>query len=157
TTEETSSASGSNSAATAASSVLIPTARPYICSIVALFPTSATPCAIFLSEIGSHDVVDLHELHRRAVHLDECDQHTATRTVRFDDHVLILECAREIVDFECDMGHGLHEVRIRRVVPIPLPLDPERVVLMVAHGDLQMRHRNLAGEPLLRRDTDVVE
>jgi hypothetical protein len=37
------------------------------------------------------------------------------------------------------MRYFLDDVGIWRVFPIPLPLDAERIVLVIAHGDLQAR------------------
>src|ERR1700734_2811026 len=54
------------------------------------------------------------------------------------------------------MRNGLHQVWDRRAVPVSLPLNAERVVLVIAYGDLQMRHRDLAVEPGGRWYADVV-
>jgi hypothetical protein len=69
-------------------------------------------------------VVDLHQLDRRPVDFDERDGHTETRTVRLDDDAPALKSGREVVDLERDVREGLDEVRVRRVVPVALPLDP---------------------------------
>jgi hypothetical protein len=68
-----------------------------------------------------------------------------------------LECGREVVDLERDVRDGLDEVRVRRVVPIALPLDPEGIVLVITDGHLQMRELDLALEAIGCRDADVVE
>jgi hypothetical protein len=73
-------------------------------------------------------VVDLQQLDWRAVDFDERDGHATARAVRFDDDALTFECSREVVDLERDVRDGLDELRVRRVVPIALPLDPERIV-----------------------------
>jgi len=102
-------------------------------------------------------VIDLQQLHGCTVDFDERDQHTRTRAVRFDADVLTDERGGEIVDFESDVRHRLHEIGIRRVVPVALPLDPERIVLVIADRDLQMRERNLAVERANGGDPDVIE
>jgi hypothetical protein len=49
----------------------------------------------------------------------------------------------------------LHKL-YRRAVPVSLPLNAERVVLVIAYGDLQMRQWDLAVEPGGRWYADVV-
>jgi hypothetical protein len=44
------------------------------------------------------------------------------------------------------MWHRLDQVRIWRTVPVPLPLDTERIIQMIADCHLQVRQRNLAFE-----------
>src|SRR5262249_33349882 len=50
----------------------------------------------------------------------------------------------------------LYKIRIGRSVPVPLPLDAEGIVLVVAYGDLEVRQRNLAFEGARGGNADVV-
>jgi hypothetical protein len=74
-------------------------------------------------------VVDLHELDGRAVDFDERDRHSTARPVRLDDHSVAFECGSEVVDLERDVRDGLDEIRVGRVVPVTLLLDPNVVEL----------------------------
>src|SRR5262249_35980929 len=55
------------------------------------------------------------------------------------------------------MRHRLHQIGIGCILPITLPLDAERIVLMIAHRDLQVRQVDLALEPSRGRNADMVE
>src|SRR6202034_2485485 len=101
-------------------------------------------------------MIDLHQLHRRSVHFNHGNQHPSTRTVGSNDHLLVADRLREVVDLEGNVRNGLHQVWDRRAVPVSLPLNAERVVLVIAYGDLQMRHRDLAVEAGGRWYADVV-
>jgi hypothetical protein len=46
--------------------------------------------------------------------------------------VMTLEGGRKVVDLECHMWRRLDQVRIRRAVPVPLPLNTERIIQMIA-------------------------
>ena len=91
-------------------------------------------------------MVDLHELDGCPADLDEGDGNTRAGTVRLDDDVMTLEGGRQIVYLERHVRHRLDQVGIGGVVPVPLPLDAERVVQVIADGHLQVRQRNLAVE-----------
>ena len=70
--------------------------------------------------------VHLQQFYGRAVHLDECDDHTAAWTIGFDDYLLSLDCGLKIVNLKRDMCDRFHKIRIGRSLPVPLPLDAER-------------------------------
>src|SRR5262252_6655757 len=55
------------------------------------------------------------------------------------------------------MRHSLHQIGTGCMLPITLPLDAERIVLMIAHRDLQVRQVDLALEPSCGRNADMVE
>src|SRR5262245_48308738 len=55
------------------------------------------------------------------------------------------------------MRHSLHQIGTGCILPITLPLDAERIVLMIAHRDLQVRQVDLALEPPRGRNADMVE
>src|SRR5262249_35980181 len=55
------------------------------------------------------------------------------------------------------MRHRLHQIGTGAILPITLPLDAERIVLMIAHRDLQVRQVDLALEPSRGRNADMVE
>src|SRR5215467_13795816 len=55
------------------------------------------------------------------------------------------------------MRHRLHQIGTGCILPITLPLDAERIVLMIAHRDLQVRQVDLALEPSRGRNADMVE
>src|SRR6516162_3270729 len=101
-------------------------------------------------------MIDLHQLHRRSVHFNHGNQHPSTRTVRRNDYLLVADRLRQVVDLEGNVRNGLHQVWIRRVVPVSLPLNAEWVVLMITYRHLQVRQWNLASEICGRRYPDVV-
>src|SRR5215469_16627574 len=93
-------------------------------------------------------MIDLHQLHRRSVHFNHGNQHPGTRTVRRNDYLLVADCLRQVVDLEGNVRNGLHQVWIRRVVPVSLPLNGEWVVLAITYRHLasaavESRQRNL--------------
>jgi hypothetical protein len=92
-----------------------------------------------------------------AVDFDKCNRDARTRAVRLDDDAVVRERPFQVIDLEGDVRHSLHELRIGRVVPVPLPLDPERVVEMIADGHAQVWQRDLTLERVGRWDPDVVE
>src|SRR5215831_7474603 len=55
------------------------------------------------------------------------------------------------------MRHRLHQIGTGCILPITLPLDAERIVLMIAHRDLQVRQVDLALEQSRGRNGDMVE
>src|SRR5215813_15480137 len=55
------------------------------------------------------------------------------------------------------MRHRLHQIGTGAILPITLPLNAERIVLMIAHRDLQVRQVDLALEPSRGRNADMVE
>src|SRR5262249_23192216 len=55
------------------------------------------------------------------------------------------------------MRHRLHQIGIGCILPITLPLDAERIVLMIAHRDLQVRQVDLALEPSRSRNADMID
>src|SRR5262245_42472312 len=55
------------------------------------------------------------------------------------------------------MRHRLHQIGIGCILPITLPLDAERIVLMIADHDLQVRQVDLALAPACGRNDDMVE
>src|ERR1700733_393293 len=101
-------------------------------------------------------MIDLHQLHRRSVHFNHGNQHASTRTVRRNDHLLIADRLLQVVDLKGNVRNGLHQLWIRRVIPVSLPLNAEWVVLVVAYRHLQMRQWNLAIEICGRRYPDMV-
>src|SRR6516165_1622222 len=101
-------------------------------------------------------MIDLHQLHRRSVHFNHGNQHPSTRTVRCNDYLLVADCLRQVVDLEGNVRNGLHQVWIRRVVPVSLPLNAEWVVLVITYRHLQVRQWNLASEICGRRYPYVV-
>src|SRR5580704_1870587 len=90
--------------------------------------------------------IDLHQFHRRAIHFDECNQHTAAWTIRFNDDLAVFNSRFQVVNLKRDMWDSLHKFRNGRTLPVPLPLDAELIVFVVAYGDLKMRQRNFALE-----------
>jgi hypothetical protein len=123
-------------------------------------PQSASvpgPCRPTASKVWSGQVIDLHQLDGCPSHLDESDPDARAGAVRFDEDVLTLQRLLQIVDLEGDVRDGFHHLGIGCAFPIPLPLDPERIVLMITHRHLQVRQWDLAVEPRCGRDTDVVE
>src|SRR5271165_2800764 len=100
--------------------------------------------------------INLHQLYRCAVHFNEGDQDTAAWTIGFDDYFLALEGSLKVVHLERNMGDGLHETRIGCVLPVSLPLDTERVILVVADGDLEVREWDLTLEWGRGRNANVV-
>src|SRR6185437_6538453 len=120
-------------------------------------PPPAKTVRLLVLEIRADHVVDLHELDRRPADLDEGDQDATAGTVRLDNDVLVLEGSAQVVDLESHVRHGLDQVGIGRILPVALPLDAERISLMIANGQLQVRQRDLAVEGTRGRDPDVVE
>ncbi len=96
------------------------------------------------------------QLYRRSVHFYEGDQHPSARTVRINNHLLIPDRVLQVIDLESNVRSGLHQVWIRRAVPVSLPLNAERVVLVIAYGDVQLRQWDLPIEPGGRWYADVV-
>jgi hypothetical protein len=96
-------------------------------------------------------VIDLHQFHRRSVHFNHGNQHPGARTVGRNDYLLASDCLRQIADLEGNVRNGFHEVWIRRVVPVSLPLNAEWVVLVIAYRHLQVWQWNLATEICCRR------
>src|SRR5215472_16762665 len=84
-------------------------------------------------------VIDLHELDRCAADLDEGDGHATAGTIRLDDDVMTFEGGREVINLECHMWHRFDQVRIRSAVPVPLPLNTERIIQVIADSHLQVR------------------
>src|SRR5215469_8111038 len=101
-------------------------------------------------------MIDLHQLHRRSVHFNHGNQHPSTRTARRNHYLLVADCLRQVVDLEGNVRNGLHQVWIRRVVPVSLPLNAEWVVLVITYRHLQVRQWNLASEICGRRYPYVV-
>jgi hypothetical protein len=105
-------------------------------------------------EVRPHRVIDLHQLDRCAAHLDEGHRDAGARLVGLDDDALAGERGVEVVDLERDVGDRLDELGVGGVVPVPLPLDAVRVVLVVADGDSQVgsgispSKRSLVGMPM---------
>src|SRR5215469_2481699 len=108
-------------------------------------------------QVRSSLVIDLHQLNRSSVDLNEGDDYAAAGAVRLNDDVVAGQRRLQIVNLECDVRHRLDQVWIRRAIPVPLPLNAEGIALMIAHGHLKVRQRNLAGKPELRGDSDMVE
>jgi hypothetical protein len=102
-------------------------------------------------------MVDLDQLHGCALDLDEGNEHAGARAVGRNDHVLVLDRSREIVDLKRDVSDGLHKFGIWRLVPVPHPLHAEGIALVIAARQVEMRERDLTVEGLCRGDTDVVE
>ena len=73
-----------------------------------------------------------------------------------DEFFYVLE-GQLLIDLEGRMRHRLHQIGIRCILPITLPLDAERIVLMIADRDLQVRQVDLASEPSRGRNADMVE
>jgi len=97
------------------------------------FPAGRLPPSTLASpedalQIRAGLVIDLHELDRRPADLDEGDCHATAGTIRLDDDVMALESSRKVVDLECHMRHRLDQVRVRRVFPVPLPLNTEGII-----------------------------
>src|SRR6201987_408682 len=124
--------------------------------LVPIPPFLKTGCLLVL-EIRAGHVVDLHELDRRPADLDEGDHDATAGTVRLDNDTLVLEGGGQGVDLESHVRHGLDQVGIGRILPVALPLDAERISLMIADGHLQLRQRDIALERTRGRDPDVVE
>jgi hypothetical protein len=101
-------------------------------------------------------VADLHELDRSPLDLDEGDEHAAAGAVGLDDDLLAIQGGRQVVHLERHVRHRLDQVGVGRVVPVPLPLDAERVAQVIADRDLQVPQRDLALERARGRDPDVV-
>src|SRR5215813_12359257 len=108
-----------------------------------------------LLEIGPLFVVAL--LDWRAAHFDESDSHARRRAVGLDQHRIAGHRKRQVVDLERHMRRRLHQIGTGCILPITLPLDAERIVLMIAHRDLQVRQVYLALEPSRGRNADMVE
>jgi hypothetical protein len=79
------------------------------------------------------------KLNGRSAYLDERNEYPRTGYVRFNDDSLSFQRSSEVVNLENEVRNRLDEIRIGRVVPVPLPLDTEWVVAMVAYGHLQVR------------------
>jgi len=62
----------------------------------------------------------------------------------------------KIVNLKRDMCDRLCKIRIGRSLPVPLPLDAERIVLVIAYGELEVRQRNLALEGARRGNPNVI-
>ena len=90
--------------------------------------------------------IDMHQFYWCAIHFDECNQHTLAWTIRFNDDLAVLDNRFQVVNLKRDMWDSLHKFRIGRTLPVPLPLDAERIVFVVAYGDLKMGQRNFALE-----------
>src|SRR5690242_8348299 len=102
-------------------------------------------------------MVDLHQLHGGAIHLDEYHANALAWAVRCDDDVSTMECRIEVVDLECHMRDALDELRIGRVRPVALPLKPEWIVRVVAHRNLQMRQIDFSFETRVGGNANVME
>ena len=90
-------------------------------------------------QVRSGLVIDLHQLNRGSVDLHEGDDYAAAGAVRLNDDVMAVQRRLQVVNLECDVRHCLYQVWIRRAIPVPLPLNAERIVLMIAHGHLKVR------------------
>src|SRR5579862_6179157 len=99
-------------------------------------------------------MIDLHKLYRRSVHFNESDQHPGARTVGVNDHLLIPDRLLQVIDLESNVWNGFHQVWNWRAVPVSLPLNAERVVLVIAYRHLQMRQWDLPIEREGRRYPD---
>src|SRR5215469_9273327 len=153
--------SGNAMAASRGSNLLIATlSQPFGCVNGPVAPAARSgpaPRRRASLQIRAGPVIDLHELDRRPPDLDEGDGYARAGAVRLDDDIVALEGGRQVVDLECHVWHGLDQVGIGRGVPVPLPLDAERVVQMIADCHLQVRQRNLAVERAGGRDANMVE
>jgi hypothetical protein len=68
-----------------------------------------------------------------------------------------LDRSREIADLERDVGDGLHEFVVRRLVPVAHPLDAERIAVVIATRQVELGKRDLAVEGLVSGDPNMVE
>jgi hypothetical protein len=109
------------------------------------------------SKIGSDGAIDLEEFDGRARNLDESDDHSSTGAVRREDDFLPAQGKLQIVHLERDMRDGLNQVRNRRILPIPHPLDTEWIALMVAYRDLQVGKIDFPFKASRCRNTNVIE
>src|SRR5215469_3385362 len=108
-------------------------------------------------QVGPRLVIDFHELDRGSVNFDECHRNAPAWAVWLDDDPMPAQLCDQIVNLECHVRNRLDQLRVRRAVPVPLPLDPKGIVQVIAHRHLKMRQRDLSVEPMLCRDSDVVE
>jgi hypothetical protein len=91
-----------------------------------------------LSKVPSDRTIYLEEFDRRASNLDESDYHSRAWAVRGNDDFVPAQGVFQVVYLEGHMRDGLHEIGIRRILPVPLPLDAERIALMITHRDSQV-------------------
>jgi hypothetical protein len=114
---------------------------------------AATTC----SKIASDRPIYLEKFHRRASNFDESDDHSWTGAVRRNDHFLSAHGEIQVVHLECHMRDGFNQVGIRRIRPVPLPLDAERVALMVTHRDSQVGKIDFPFKASRCRNANVIE
>ena len=115
------------------------------------------PHPTICSEIASDGAIYLEQFDWSAGDLDERDYHSRTRAVRRNDDVLPSQGLLQVVHLERHMRDGLDEVGIRRTLPVPLPLDAERIALMVTDGDFQVGKIDFPFEASCRWDANVIE
>src|SRR6516165_2166487 len=118
-------------------------------------PGMAPGRLLFALHILANCSIHLQQFYGCAVHFDECDDHAAAWTVGLDDDLLSLDCGLKIVNLKRDMCDRLYKIRIGCPLPVPLPLDAERIVLVIASGDLEVRQWNLALEGARCGNTNV--
>src|SRR5262249_32316241 len=105
----------------------------------------------------SDRAIDLEEFDRRASNLDERDDHPRTWAVRGNDDFLPAQGVLQVVHLERHMRDGLHEVGNRRTLPVPLPLNAERIALMVTHRDFQVGQIDFPFKASRCRNANVIE
>src|SRR5205823_4914750 len=71
--------------------------------------------------------------------------------------VVALQGGRQVVDFEGRVRNGLHQLGLDGVGVITLPLDTDRIVLVIAHRDSKMRKGYFALEGVRGGNADVIE
>ena len=86
-----------------------------------------------------------------------CDGDAGRGGIGLDDHLLSLERFHKVVHFEGHMRDRLDEVGIGRSLPVPLPLDVERIALMVTHGNSQVGKIDFPFKATRCGDANVIE
>lgn len=70
---------------------------------------------------------------------------------------MTMDCGLEIVDLKGDMRHRFHKLGNGGVVPVSLPLDAERIVLVITDSNFEVREWNFALEMAGGRNADMLE
>src|SRR6476660_2317616 len=99
--------------------------------------TGSAASRTICSKIPSDGAIYLEEFDRSAGNLDERDHHSRAGAVRRNNDFLPVDGLLQVVYLEGHMRDGLGEVRNRGILPVPHPLDAERIALMIAHRDSQ--------------------
>lgn len=107
-------------------------------------------------EIVTDKSIGLHEFNGSPIYLDEGYYNTGTWTVWLYDDLLPHQSCFEIINIKSYMGNFYNQFWIRCIIPIPLPLNSEWVVLVIANGKFKVGQINFAIKSFRCRDSNMV-